>query len=159
MLVHGIANPQGENDNYNGLYYTAPELDKLASEICDGAIVGVPVKAEHTGEPIGQIVSGFIGDDKALHCVMKIDENSIDGAIAAGLVRDGIAAELSLGYAVDVKHSDGKYTAKKKTLLEVSLVRKGARKGCYIYSYDDGTGAVNCRSGFNGVCWECFDLS
>jgi hypothetical protein len=67
--------------------------------------------------------------DGRLHCVMHIDECSVEGAIAAGLVRDGIAKDLSLGYSVDVAHSagdEGCLQAQKKQILEVSLVRKGA---------------------------------
>ena len=162
MLVHGVANPQGETDGYNGLYFTGTELKKLAEDLRTGVTAEVPIKAEHTGEPIGHVVSGFIGDDSALHCIMKINEASVDGAIAAGLVRDGIAAELSLGYAVDVHHSDGRYEAAQKTLLEISLVRKGARQGCFIYSYDDGQGAVSCRRepghGADPAAWYAFDL-
>jgi len=37
-----------------------------------------------------------------LNCLMRIAEDTVEGTIAAGLVKDGIARELSLGYTVDV---------------------------------------------------------
>ena len=37
----------------------------------------------------------------ALQCVMEVDSSTVEGSIAAGFVRDGIAADLSLGYTVD----------------------------------------------------------
>lgn len=159
MLLHGVANPVGEDSGYNGLYYTKPELESLAHNLFENTDVVIPVKAEHTGQPIGHVVSGFIGDNGCLNCVLKIDDSSVDGAIAAGLVRNGIASELSLGYAVDVHHSDDKYEAKKKTLLEISLVRKGARQHCYVYSYDDGSGTISCKSlPTHQDAWFAFDM-
>jgi hypothetical protein len=75
---------------------------------------------------------------------MKIDENSVEGAVAAGLVRDRIATELSLGYAVDVAHSQdgGRLQAQTKEIHEISLVCKGARQACLITGYQDDGGAT-----------------
>jgi len=42
---------------------------------------------------------------------MRIAEDTVEGAIAAGLVQDGIARELSLGYSVDVAHTGQKLQA------------------------------------------------
>ena len=135
MLVMGVCNPAGEQNSYNGLYFTGGELSELVSS---GSLLGRPVKAEHTGGSLGQIVSSFVDDRGKLNCVMKLDD-SVEGAIAAGLVRDGIASELSLGYSVDVAHSEQGKTlqAGKKQVLEVSLVRKGARDACYITAFEE----------------------
>ena len=77
--------------------------------------------------------------------------------------RSGVAAELSLGYTVDVAHSEGvdageqKLTAGQKRVLEVSLVRKGARKGCHILAYqDEGKPMVRLARGSDA--WAAFDL-
>ena len=135
MLVMGVCNPAGEQNTYNGLYFTGGELEQLVSS---GNLVGRPVKAEHKGGALGHIVSSFVDDRGKLNCVMKLND-SVEGAIAAGLVRDGIASELSLGYSVDVAHSEQgqQLQAGKKQVLEVSLVRKGARDACYVTAFED----------------------
>lgn len=135
MLVMGVCNPAGEQNTYNGLYFTGGELEELVSS---GGLVGRPVKAEHKGGALGHIVSSFVDDRGKLNCVMKLND-SVEGAIAAGLVRDGIASELSLGYSVDVAHSEQgrQLQAGKKQVLEVSLVRKGARDACYVTAFED----------------------
>ena len=150
MLVTGVCNPRGEAAGYNGLYLTADELEEVAA-----AMRGTPVKAEHSGEALGSVVSGFVDDAGALHCVARIDD-TLEGEIARGLVRDGVAADFSLGYTVEVTHSEDRLRAGKKQVLEISLVRRGAREGCRILAYaDDGSAAVHVRRD----PWAAFDLS
>jgi hypothetical protein len=144
MLVTGCANPAGESaaDGYNGLYFTDKELQAIVGE---RKMHGCPVKAEHGGAELGKVVSSYVDGAGRLQCVMHIDERSVEGAIAAGLVRDGIAKELSLGYSVDVAHSagdEGCLQAQKKQILEVSLVRKGARDACFVLAYEDAEGGT-----------------
>ena len=156
MLVTGCANPAGESaaDGYNGLYFTDAELQAIVGE---RKMHGCPVKAEHGGAELGRVVSSYVDGAGRLQCVMHIDERSVEGAIAAGLVRDGIAKELSLGYSVDVAHSaeGGRgLQAQTKQILEVSLVRKGARDACFVLVYEDdagrGRGAAARRAGWRG---------
>jgi len=151
MLVTGCANPAGESADagYNGLYFTDAELQAVVGE---RRMIGLPVKAEHGGAPLGYVVSSYLDRDGRLNCVMRIDEDSVEGAVAAGLVRDGIATELSLGYAVDVAHSqDGeRLHAQTKELHEVSLVCKGARHACLITGYQDDGGATFARVAAGG---------
>lgn len=145
MLVIGCANPPGESADagYNGLYLTDAELETIVRQ---RKMLGCPVKAEHGGAALGSVVSSYVDDSGKLQCVMNIDEHSVEGAIAAGLVRDGIAKELSLGYSVDVVHSaEGARIARDKTILEVSLVRKGARDACYVLAYEDARGTQFTR--------------
>lgn len=144
MLVTGCANPAGEGARYNGLYFTDHELREVVDH---RRMIGVPVKAEHGGAQLGCVVSSYLDSSGRLNCVMKIDERSVEGAIAAGLVREGIATELSLGYAVDVAHSaDGEgMQAQTKEIHEVSLVREGARHACLITGYQDDDGATFTR--------------
>ena len=80
------------------------------------------------------------------------------GASAAGLVRSGVAADRSLGYAVDVRQSaPDQLRAGHKRVLEVSLVRKGAREGCHIVGYDGDDGFVPCNTAEQA--WQHFDLT
>lgn len=153
MLVIGIANPSGEKEAYNGLYFRDSELRSMAP-----CLSGTPVKAEHVGENLGSVVSAFVDDNGRLNCVMRIDESSVEGAIAAGLVRSGVAADLSMGYAVDVRQSaPDQLRAEHKRVLEVSLVRKGAREGCHIVGHDGGNhGLVLCNT--SEQSWQHFDL-
>lgn len=161
----GTANPSGEAATYNGLYF---RQDELASMVGSRALRGVPVKAEHTGRAIGTVVSAFLDSSGALQCVLELDD-SVEGAIAGGLVRDGIAADLSMGYAVDVQQSgatgtgtEGRLVAGQKRTLEVSLVRKGAREGCHIHAYQDKDGTVTGarrHARQTDDTWRAFDLS
>lgn len=165
MFILGVCNPRGENSSYNGLYFTQGELEGMNS---GRSMNNVPVKTEHGGVDIGHVVSTFIDEAGALQCLMEVDESSVPGALACGFVRDGIAADLSLGYSVDVKHhrSENKLKAGEKRVMEVSLVRKGAREGCHITAWDAGKGAFfkpeqiekhKCKN-TNNNCWGFFDL-
>ena len=163
MLVMGVCNPAGEGPAYNGLYFTDTELRQLST---DGRLLRVPVKAEHRGQELGSVVSSFIDSAGKLNCVMRIADDTVEGAIAAGLVKDGIARELSLGYSVDVAHSDNKLRAGAKNVLEISLVRKGARDACFVTAYEEeGQGTRFRKQAHVGQQpleqdpWEAFDLS
>lgn len=128
---------------------TARELLDVAA-----SMRGTPVKAEHTGQALGNVVSSYVDATGALQCVVRIDD-TIEGEITRGLIRDGIATDFSLGYTVDVSQSDKRLRAGKKHVLEVSLVRRGAREGCHVYSFtDDGSNNVHVRRD----PWEAFDL-
>lgn len=179
MLILGTCNPAGEGGTYNGLYLKQDELQALVDS---REMVGVPVKTEHSGQGVGTVVSTFLGKDGALQCVMDVPEDSVRSSLAGGFVRDGVAAELSLGYTVDVAHSSGKdssgkeesvkkLTAGRKQVLEVSLVRKGARHGCHILAYQDegrpvvvmaGTGGQEGQEGQgeggDAGAWAAFDM-
>jgi hypothetical protein len=151
MLVMGICNPTGENDAYNGLYFTKNELWKLKDKMR-----GVSVKTEHAGSAVGHVLSGFVDETGNLHCVMEIEQNSLPGALAQGFIRDGVASELSLGYTVDIKNHANGLKATEKKLLEVSIVRKGARNGCHIVAYQDTDRAVVYTT---KDVWYTFDLT
>ena len=146
MLIMGICNPSGEDTNYNGLYLTKAELQGLISE---QSLLNLPVKTEHCGDNIGRIVSAYINPRDELQCVMELDDKKKAGAVVGGFIRDGLALELSLGYVVDVTHSEEKLKAGQKRVLEVSVVKKGARDGCYITAYEN-KGAVFCKKSSTG---------
>ncbi len=134
MLICGIANPTGEGESYNGLHLKDSEIDEI---IQGREMVGLPVKIEHKGVGIGKVVSAFKDREGRLNCVMELSPDEVEGAIAQEWVRDSTASELSLGYVVDINQSgrgEGeRLRAGKKKVLEVSIVRKGARQGCKIY--------------------------
>jgi hypothetical protein len=163
-LLLGTANPSGEDRAYNGLYF---RHDELAGMVDTNALRGIPVKAEHTGSGIGSVVSAFLDGSGALQCVLEIDD-SVQGAIASALVRNGIAADLSMGYAVAVQHSGAtdRLVAGQKNTLEVSLVRRGAREGCHIHAYQEtepdlapglAPGPAARQRGIDAT-WAAFDL-
>lgn len=154
MLVVGICNPAGENEDYNGLYLTQTELQTAAE-----SMTGIPVKAEHAGAPIGSVVSAWIDDGQNLNCLVRLNDDSLPACIAQGMVRDKIAADFSLGYTVSVKHSDtteGRWQAVRKQIIEVSLVRRGARKGCHIHAYAEKDG---CDVVVQTDPWYAFNLN
>lgn len=132
MLICGVANPSGEREGYNGLHLKGSEIDEI---IAGREMVGLPVKIEHKGVGIGNVISAFKDREGRLNCVMEISPDEVEGAIAQEWLQDGTAGELSLGYVVDINQSvkGNRLRAGKKQILEVSIVRKGARQGCMIY--------------------------
>jgi len=153
MLVMGICNPTGEDDTYNGLYLTRNELKNVVSS---QSMKNLPVKTEHAGSTVGTVVSSFLDDQGRLQCVMQIETESLSADLVRGFIRKGIAADLSLGYTVDIRNHENKLKAAEKKILEVSLVRKGARTGCHIIAYEDDSQNVI----FKGAnVWKDFDMS
>jgi len=133
MLIYGVANPAGEHGNYNGLYLKDAEIDEMLKK---GSLKNKPVKIEHRGVNIGSIVSAFKDDKKQLVCVIEIKDNELEGAIAQEWIKDNTIKELSLGYTVDIDKKDDRLKAIGKNVVEVSLVKKGARENCHIYGND-----------------------
>ena len=129
MFLIGTCNPRGENNDYNGLYFTDAELETVIKE---KKMHNLPVKSEHCGSNIGHVIGTFMNENRELRCIIEIDESSVEGSLAKGFVMDNIAKDLSLGYTVDIQQSGQKLKACEKQILEVSLVRKGAREGCHI---------------------------
>ena len=153
MLIMGVCNPAGEADTYNGLYMTAAELSEI---VRDSKMHNLPVKTEHGGSDVGHVVTSFLDADGNLNCVMELGKTSLPACLAQGFVRDGLALDLSLGYTVDIQNTDSKLQAKEKKLVEVSLVRKGARRGCHITAFqEDGKHVVFRKND----TWAAFDLS
>jgi hypothetical protein len=153
MLIMGVCNPTGEADTYNGLYMTATELSEI---VRDNKMRNLPVKTEHAGSEVGHVVTSFLDASGNLNCVMQLSASSIPASLAQGFVRDGLALDLSLGYTVDIQNTDSKLQAKEKKIVEVSLVRKGARRGCHITAYQEDGKQVVFRQ---NDAWAAFDLS
>jgi hypothetical protein len=153
MLIMGVCNPAGEDDSYNGLYMTATELSAI---VRDNKMRNLPVKTEHAGSEVGHVVTSFLDASGNLHCVMQLSASSVAASLAQGFVRDGLALDLSLGYTVDIQNTESKLHAKDKKIVEVSLVRKGARRGCHITAYQEEGQHVVFRK---QDAWAAFDLS
>ena len=149
----GVCNPTGEKDSYNGLYMTATELREI---VRDNRMRNLPVKTEHAGSEVGHVVTSFLDASGNLHCVMQLSASSVPASLAQGFVRDGLALDLSLGYTVDIQNTESKLHAKDKKIVEVSLVRKGARRGCHITAYQEEGQHVVFRK---HDAWAAFDLS
>jgi hypothetical protein len=152
MLIMGICNPRGESSSYNGLYLTENELYQIVD---DNRLLDLPVKTEHAGGDIGKIVSSHVNPKGELQCVMEIKDEA-NGSVVGGFIRDGIALELSLGYVVDVTQSEKRLKAGEKRVIEVSVVKKGARDGCHILAYEKNgaifTNRVLSRSDWTSFC-------
>jgi hypothetical protein len=153
MLLRGVCNPTGETDSYNGLYMTKSELSRVVSE---NKMRGIPVKTEHAGSEVGEVVTSFLDAQGNLHCVLEINKQTVAASLAQGFVRDGLALDLSLGYTVDIQNTQNTLQAKEKKIVEVSIVRKGARQGCHITAYQDHGADVVFK---NQDAWVAFDLS
>jgi len=153
MLIMGVCNPTGEKDTYNGLYMTATELSEI---VRDSKMRNLPVKTEHAGSEVGRVVTSFLDASGNLNCVMQLSASSIPASLAQGFVRDGLALDLSLGYTVDIQNTDSKLQAREKKIVEVSLVRKGARRGCHITAYQEEGKQLVFRK---NDAWAAFDLS
>jgi len=62
---------------------------------------------------------------------------------------------------VDVRHTEDRLKAGEKKMLEISIVRKGAREGCHISAYQDAGGPVVFKptaEPARGGAWDCFEM-
>lgn len=140
MLVWGTCQPTGETNAYEGLFYTQRDIDECVNS---DEMVGKPVKIEHLGGNIGKVVSAWKNGSGQIDCLLDIDNSSIEGGFATQFLQTGVCKELSLGYVVDMQQTVqnnkdgvrlGATKAVKKKIVEVSIVKKGARDSCFIHS-------------------------
>ena len=131
MLVFGTCSP-GESDQHTGVYLRKSEIPAL---IQNNSLLGKPVHIEHSGRPVGQIVSAWQHGDR-LDCVFRLNDESLDAVFAQEFVKNRQCPELSLSYSVNMQHSkEGYLSGGEKEMVEVSIVRKGARDNCLIYGH------------------------
>jgi hypothetical protein len=134
MYVWGTANPAGEhNEEYNGLYLTKHDIDEI---VLSESLKGLPVKVEHTGVDIGEVVSSWKNGEK-LDILISLNSTSMESAVTSRFVQGGVCQDFSLGYTVELAHSEktGKLAPSRKIVKEVSVVRRGARPDCHIHAY------------------------
>lgn len=130
MLIWGTVNPDGEENNHSGVLLRQKDIDEIAST---NSLVGKPVKLEHQGQDVGSVLSAWKHGNR-LDCVLKIN-NDIEGLFTQNFVKNGKCKELSLGYIIDMKHSNGQIEGGTKKVMEVSIVKKGARHECEIRGF------------------------
>ena len=134
-LLWGTANPEGMDNEYQGIYLNKDDIKSMVQQVEEAHKQNkrIPVHLEHKGVPVGHVVTAWAHKD-TLQCVLQLDERVFEGSIGGEFVRNGICNELSLGYSVDLQNSARGITAVKKTLNEISVVKKGARHHCKIHA-------------------------
>lgn len=145
MLLYGTANPVGYGDeDYEGLYLTDKDINDITPHMID-----IPVKIEHVGKPVGKVISAWKHDGR-MDLLLDIDETGIEGALLSQFVQQGFCQDLSLGYHVQMsKTPAGNLKAGQKKVVEVSVVKAGARENCHIRGF---TAAASASSaGKKGV--------
>jgi hypothetical protein len=130
MLLWGTVNPDGEDDAHTGVLLRQKDIGEIASS---ASLVGKPVKLEHKGDAVGHVVSAWQHGNR-LDCVLQID-NNVQGLFAQNFVSSGRCKELSLGYTIEMQHSDGQIKGGNKQVVEISIVKKGARHECDIRGF------------------------
>jgi len=135
MLLWGTANPEGMENEYKGIFLNKSDIKSMVRQVeeANRGAQKIPVHLEHKGVPVGHVESAWEHSD-TLQCVLELDESVFEGSIGSEFVRNGICNELSLGYSVDLQNSEKGMTAIKKTLKEISVVKKGARHHCQIHA-------------------------
>lgn len=128
MLVYGTANPVGYGTNsYEGFYLTNDDINTITP-----TMVGIPVKIEHKGGSVGEVISAWKHNGR-MDLILRIDDAGIESEFGKEFVKRGICKDLSLGYSVQMsKSAAGFIRACNKKVLEVSLVKTGARDDCHI---------------------------
>eukprot|EP00961_Rhodomonas_salina_P072804 978186-Rhodomonas_salina.1 len=134
MLVHGTCNPTGEKAGYSGVYLSADDISRIVSH---KELVGKPVLVEHGGNKVGSVISAWEHDGR-LDVVVSLPRDSFDSCIAGAFVSSECLKDFSLGYKVqmsDLGNENGSLKTGKKTMVELSLVKTGARSNCHIKNF------------------------
>jgi len=134
MLVCGQVNPPPLGDGYNGFYFS--ESDDLAGKAKN--LKGTPLRVEHNEKThVGQVLQGWTdASTGAMWALAEIDTTNFSGAVTAVAVEQGVFKEFSLGYIANTKKDlkTGKIVVDRKTIVELSIVKKGARDECKIWA-------------------------
>ena len=133
MLIAGIVNPQPITDPaYAGVYLA--ERDDIPAQA--RALANKPLRIDHGDIEVGKVLHGW--QDKctgALCALAEVDVAKLPGALSATSVTQGRFAQFSLGYSSRIiasgKKNEG-VVATDKRILELSLVKQGARPNCHI---------------------------
>jgi hypothetical protein len=85
------------------------------------------------------VVSAWKHDGR-LDLVLDIDGEGIESLFGREFVRRGLCRDLSLGYNVEMSRSPaGFLRASNKRVVEVSLVKVGARENCHIRGWGEAS--------------------
>ena len=131
MLVCGQVNPPPvSSENYHGVYFS----DKDNMEEKARGLRGTPLRVEHDNKVlVGQVLNGWTDAKGAMWALAEINTGHIRGAMTAAAVQGGQLGEFSLGYVTKMERAaNGGVSVHEKRILELSIVKKGARDGCHI---------------------------
>ena len=130
MLIWSTVNPEGLQPGYKGFFLTQNDINDCVNS---GSLVGKPVKIEHKGGAIGNVVSCWKSGNK-MDCLMEISDDLLRSQVLQEYISDGRVGECSLGYRVNFQASA---TGQKqwKDYVEVSIVKKGDRPKCKIHAF------------------------
>jgi phage head maturation protease len=136
MLVCGQVNPPPvSSENYHGVFFS----DKDDLEGKAKGLKGTPLRVEHNhGVHVGKVLNGWTDAKGAMWALAEIETNHIKGAMTAAAVERGQLGEFSLGYVTQMSRaSNGGVNVNGKRIIELSIVKKGARDGCRIEAHHD----------------------
>lgn len=128
MLVCGQVNPPPVSSaNYHGVFFS----DKDDMESKAKGLKGTPLRVEHNAKVhVGRVLDGWTDARGAMWALAEIDTQHMKGALTAAAVEQGKLGEFSLGYVTKMlPRADG---VREKRIMELSIVKKGARDGCHI---------------------------
>ena len=131
MLVCGCINPPPVTDpDYEGVYFSTKDNMKAQA----ASMGGTPLLVEHSTKQVGSIVSAWTAPNGSMYALAEINIRNPGGAVAAEMVKTGRLGEMSMGYVQTMRKcaEAGSFKPVKKSIKEVSLVKKGARPGCII---------------------------
>lgn len=132
MLVCGCINPPPVDEaDYRGVYFNANDI---MSATASQKLGGVPLLVEHSTKSVGSIISAWTANNGSMFALAEIDVKRPGGALAAEYVKSGKLGEFSLGYTARMLRckKTGSFKSDSKEIHELSLVKKGARPGCFI---------------------------
>ncbi len=133
MLIHGTCNPCGESNDYDGVYLTANDIDHIVQS---NALVDAPVLLEHESAPVGRVKTAWKYNDQ-LDVLVEIEKTEFLGHVAESFVAANILKDFSLGYKLELSRAAGgdKVHVGAKKIVELSLVKSGARPNCQIKNF------------------------
>ena len=134
-MFYGCVNPQGESTGYNGMKLTQSEVTRAAVEL-----VGKPVKMEHSGPPVGRILSSWENTDGKLMVVGQADEVDFAGKFTRNMMNSKQWGELSLSSSMPIDLST--MQTGEKRFNEISVVAKGLRDGTQIHRLEKETAGI-----------------
>ena len=136
MLVCGQINPPPITaPEYVGMYFSTK--DDLPAKV--KSLSGIPLRVEHNGTiQVGHVLQGWTDSATgSAWALAEIDVSSVPGAVTAAAISQGAFGEFSLGYSSKVRRNPdtGRLEASDKHIVELSVVKHGARPGCKIAAH------------------------
>ena len=137
MLVCGQVNPPPVSSvGYSGVFFS--EKDDMQAKA--RGLKGTPLRVEHDNKMhVGQVLNGWTDSKGAMWALAEIDTQHMGGAMTAAAVERGHLGEFSLGYITKMqREAGGGVSVQEKRIVELSIVKKGAREGCTIEMKQEG---------------------